>query len=78
MSEYSYVSNDELIEMILRSEDLSPSERELVGRFEDAVEELESLRSIRDFIFETGVPTTKIAAALRVIYDSLEEQKHGL
>lgn len=75
MSEYSYVSNDELIEMILRSEDLSPSERELVGRFEDAVEELEGLRSIRDFIFETGVPATKIAAALRIIYDSLEEQK---
>lgn len=75
MSRYSHISNHELVEMVLGSEDLSPSARELVGRFEDAVEELESLRSIRDFIFETGVPATKIAAALRVIYDSLEEQK---
>lgn len=72
MSRYSHISNHELVEMVLGSEDLSPSARELVGRFEDAVEELESLRSIRDFIFETGVPATKIAAALRVIYDSLE------
>ena len=75
MSKYSHVSNRELVEMVLGSEDLSPSARELVGRFEDAIEELKSLQPIRDFIFETGVPATKIAAALRVIYDGLEEQK---
>ena len=65
MSRYSHVSNRELIEMVLGSEDLSPGARELVGRFEDAIEELEN--------FQGGcIPSTEITGALHVLYGILE------
>jgi hypothetical protein len=70
MSRYSHISNHELVEMVLGSEDLSPSARELVGRFEDAIEELENLRG-------GCIPSTEITGALHVLYDILEEQKHS-
>lgn len=71
MSKYLDVTDVGLIEMVLESENLSQSARELVGRFEDAIEELESLRPIREFISQTGVPADKIAGALNVLYNSL-------
>ena len=78
MSKYLDVTDVGLIWMARKSKELPEIAHEIVDRFEIAMYELKDLDPIREFILQTGIPADKIAAALRVIYDSLEEQKHGL